>query len=74
MKTFTFKTNINCGSCINAVTPSLNGESRIKHWEVDVTDPKKVLTVNGELEAQEIVSLVDQAGFDAELIAEAAMA
>ena len=74
MNTFAFKTNINCGSCINAVTPTLNGESRIQHWEVDVTDSNKVLTVKGDLEAQEIVALVDQAGFDAELMADAAMA
>lgn len=61
-----FRTNINCGSCIHAVTPGLNAESRIRHWEVDVTDPSRILTVHAEgLSPEDVVRIVARAGFDA---------
>ncbi|WP_022821592.1 heavy-metal-associated domain-containing protein [Hymenobacter norwichensis] len=66
MKTLQFKTNINCGGCIKAVTPTLNGEKAIQSWQVDTTNPNKVLTVTGELTDDQVVALVEDAGFKAE--------
>lgn len=71
MKTLKFKSNINCGSCINAVTPALNKVESIKSWEVDVTEVDKILTVKGpEIDADAVIKAVESAGFEAELLAE----
>lgn len=43
-----FRTNLNCGSCVSAVRPHLDGDPAIRRWSVDTTDPRKVLTVEGE--------------------------
>ncbi len=66
MNTLQFKTNINCGGCIKAVTPTLNGEKGIANWQVDTANPDKILTVNGDLTADQVVALVTEAGFEAQ--------
>src|SRR4051812_14841656 len=64
MKTMRFRTDLNCGSCVAAVTPLLDGERSIEHWHVDTQAPEKVLTVEGErVSADQVRSLVAQAGF-----------
>ena len=37
MKSYKFKTNINCGGCINSVTPFLN-ELKDAEWNVDTNN------------------------------------
>ncbi|OWP64004.1 hypothetical protein CDA63_05935 [Hymenobacter amundsenii] len=66
MNTLQFKTNINCGGCIKAVTPTLNGEKGITNWQVDTANPNKILTINGDLTAEQVVTLVTEAGFEAQ--------
>lgn len=66
MQTLKFKTNINCGGCIKAVTPTLNGEKNIQTWEVDTANPDKILTVNTDLSAEQVCALVEDAGFKAQ--------
>nr|WP_114779131.1 heavy-metal-associated domain-containing protein [Botryobacter ruber] len=69
MKTYKFKTTINCGSCVRAVTPHLNKMEGVKEWKVDTDNPNKVLEVTTDsLEPQEIQSTVQKAGFKAEEI------
>src|SRR5947207_1898186 len=59
-----FRTNLNCGNCVAAVTPYLNGDPAIKSWRVDTANPDKVLTVEGDaVSAEEVTSLVSRAGF-----------
>jgi copper chaperone len=71
MKTLKFKTNINCGGCIAKVTPSLNSTPGIDKWEVDITNPRKVLTVTSSgAEEGEIVSVLKKVGYNAELLSE----
>jgi copper chaperone len=65
----TFKTNINCGNCIASVTPFMNKEIDIESWEVDTDNPDKILTVETDLEAAEVISIVKEAGFKAETLA-----
>ena len=48
MATLTYKTNLNCGSCVAAVKPHLDSEPTISRWSVDTDNPDKVLTVEGE--------------------------
>jgi len=66
-----FKTNINCGSCIRAVSGALNQEKRIQSWSVDTDNPDKILTVQGDLSPEEVVQTVYQTGFDAVWLPEA---
>lgn len=66
MQTLKFKTNINCGSCIKAVTPALNGEKAIQSWQVDTADTDKILTVATDLSSAQVQALVEEAGFKAQ--------
>lgn len=61
-----FKTNINCGGCIEKVSPFLNKIENLE-WEVDTQNPDKVLTAEGASEEQ-ITEAVKQAGFSIEKI------
>ncbi|AMR27848.1 hypothetical protein A0257_12615 [Hymenobacter psoromatis] len=64
MQTLKFKTNINCGGCIKAVTPTLNREAGAGNWQVDTANPDKILTINSEkLTAAQVVHAVEEAGF-----------
>lgn len=66
MEKLKFKTNINCNGCIANVTPSLNQVQGILKWEVDITNPQKILTVETDLPGEEIVRIVNKAGYKAE--------
>lgn len=68
MPTLQFKTTINCGGCIKAVTPALNGEQAIERWEVDTASPDKILTVITDLSADQVQALVEEAGFEAQAV------
>ena len=57
MKTLQFKTNINCGGCIKAVTPALNQQAGAGNWQVDTANPDKILTVNSDQLTSELVVL-----------------
>lgn len=64
MKTIKFKTNIKCGGCIAAVTPHLNSAETVEKWEVDIANPDKILTVQGEdLSEKEVIEKVQKAGY-----------
>jgi len=64
MKTIKYKTNINCGGCINSVTPFLNELDNIDTWKVDTDNPDKVLEVNLDDENEErVIEAVKKAGF-----------
>ncbi|MFY0686620.1 MAG: heavy-metal-associated domain-containing protein [Cyclobacteriaceae bacterium] len=71
MKKLTYKTNINCGGCIQSVTPFLNEVDDIDSWKVDTDNPDKILTIEGEedLSSKEIIDTVIKAGFMIEEIA-----
>ena len=66
MHTLKFKTNINCGGCVKAVTLTLNQEIGAGNWQVDTASPDKTLTVSCTLPQQQVVALVEEAGFRAE--------
>jgi len=69
MKTMKFKTTINCGNCVRAVTPHLNKLEGVQEWKVDTDSPDKVLEVKSDaLDAQTIQQTVEKAGFKAEQI------
>jgi len=62
-----FKTNINCGNCIQKVTPILDGIEGIQEWSVDTNTAQKILTVETNIvPAEEIITNIYEAGFDIE--------
>ena len=64
-----FKTTINCGGCLAAVTPSLNQSVGEGNWQVDIDNPDKILTVHaGTADADTVITAVSKAGFKAESV------
>ena len=70
MSTLRFKTTINCGGCIKAVTPTLNQEVRASNWQVDTVNADKILTVSSATAtAAQVVKAVQDAGFEIQPLA-----
>lgn len=70
MSTLKFKTNIRCSNCVRNVSPFLNKSDDIEGWSVDTESDSKVLTVETDLDAEEVIKIVSEAGFNAEPISE----
>ncbi|GAB4328506.1 MAG: hypothetical protein OHK0038_02350 [Flammeovirgaceae bacterium] len=69
MEVFKFKSNIKCGGCVATITPYLNQVQGIEKWEVDIQNPQKILTVQGNgVTEKTIVELLKKAGYTAERI------
>lgn len=68
MNTLKFKTNIKCAGCIAKATPVLNEKLGEGKWEVDIMTLKKTLTVTTNLKETEVIPIVNEAGFSAELL------
>jgi copper chaperone len=70
METLKFKTNIKCSGCIAAVTPTLDTLNGAEKWDVDTTNPDKILTVqSGDgLTANEVINALKVKGYNAEKI------
>lgn len=69
METLKFKTNVNCGGCVATVTPHLNQIKGIGKWNVDTSNPMKILTVeDSELLPDVIIETLKVAGYKADLM------
>lgn len=69
MSTLKFKTTINCDGCKAKVSKVLDNASGIVKWQVDTMNPLKILTVDTDaLSAEEVIKVVNSAGFKAEII------
>lgn len=69
MKTVKFKTNINCGSCVQSVTPFLNQLDNIELWKVDTQNPDKILEVTlDDNDEQAVINAVKEAGYKIEKV------
>jgi len=67
MNTIELKTTINCDACIAAATPVLNEKIGAGNWNVDITNPAKILTVPGtSLTEEQVIRAVEEAGFKAQ--------
>lgn len=66
MEKLLFKTNIKCDGCIAKVTQSLNEVAGENNWQVDITDPAKILTITGETNAVSIIESLKKVGYRAE--------
>ena len=65
MKTLKFSTDIKCAGCIAGVSPLLNADKNIANWEVDIHNPQRILTLQTDLEENQVIELVSKAGFKA---------
>jgi copper chaperone len=68
MKTYHFNTNIRCSACEAKIADAFAKEPRIANFKVDLTDPKRPLevTVADEVSKEEVVRLMNGAGYQAE--------
>jgi copper chaperone len=68
METIKFKTDIKCSGCVAKVTPHLNEAVGEENWNVDVSNPSKILSVVGETNESKIKEAVQKAGFKIEKV------
>ncbi|HOX82227.1 MAG TPA: cation transporter [Chryseolinea sp.] len=68
METTKFRTNIKCDACIAKVTPVLNETVGVNNWQMDITNPAKVLTVEGKIEEKKMKEALEKVGYKAERI------
>lgn len=69
MKTLQFTTSINCGSCVRAVTPTLNQLVGEGNWQVDTENPSKVLTITQDnVSSEQVEAALKQLGYSAEAV------
>lgn len=69
MKILKFKTNINSEAGVKEVSSYLDKDDAISKWDVDTKSQDNILSVSGEeLEPYKVKNLVEQAGFQAEVI------
>ncbi|MCU0394599.1 MAG: DUF4396 domain-containing protein [Chitinophagaceae bacterium] len=65
MNTIQLNTNLHCGACLGKLSPVLNANQHIDHWEIDLNAPDKTLSVRTSLPIADIQRLVASAGFNA---------
>lgn len=66
---YQFQTNLKCSGCIDQLTPFLQANNLIKSWNVDLSSPNKILTIEtDELTPDMMQVIVKNAGFTAEPI------
>ncbi len=71
MRQLRFRTNFHCDGCVTTVSSYLRAVSGIVHWEVDLENPEKMLTVYGdEAREIEIMEKVREAGYQISQIAD----
>ncbi|HZH67856.1 MAG TPA: heavy-metal-associated domain-containing protein [Chitinophagales bacterium] len=64
-----FTTTLKCSGCEEKVKPYLDALDSIQEWKVDLSVHPKIVTVKGDqLDADEIIAAIGQAGFKAELV------
>lgn len=63
MKILKFKTNIISSAAVNAVSSFIDKMETIRNWEVETSNPEKILTVRGEVTEARVVGAVRRAGF-----------
>lgn len=68
MKTLKFKTSAMCSGCVATIGKSLNEIVKPEQWSFDLSSKDKVLTVETDKEASEIIHQIEKAGYKAELL------
>lgn len=68
MDALTFKTTIKCSGCVAKATPFLNQVAGEDNWEVDITNPDKILRIEADntIKAEDVIAAVEKAGYKAD--------
>jgi copper chaperone len=67
MKVLEFTTNINCGSCLRAVTPTLDALIGKDNWDMNTEDSRKILSVYiDHIDSRQICDVLKSIGYSAE--------
>lgn len=66
------ETSMKCGGCLQKVGPLLDAEPTVTNWQADLDHPSKLLELElrPETKASQIVAIVRNAGFEADLYEE----
>ena len=67
MKTYHFETNLKCSACEDKVRKNLEKEPLVKEVEINLSDPRKTVSIKAEepLAEEELSVLIKEAGFQA---------
>jgi copper chaperone len=68
--TQTFKTNLKCSGCVEAVKPHLDAIDGLVRWEVNLDHPDRIVKVELEDAAKlaEVETAIEAAGYKSELL------
>jgi copper chaperone len=66
MEQLKFKTTLKCSGCVEKVTPHLNEAAGQGNWEVDLTNPSRILTITANGNEAKIKEAMEKAGYKAE--------
>jgi len=66
-KKIQFKTNVKCGACVAAITPEMEKVAS-NAWQVDLSHPDRILTVDGEVPIETVQKALEKAGYKGESI------
>ncbi len=67
METLKLKSNIKCGACVEKVTAPLNETVGAGNWEVDLADPRRILTIEADnITAFQINETLKKVGYSVE--------
>jgi copper chaperone len=66
METSKFKTNIKCMGCVAKVTPHLDEAVGVGKWKVDLENPAKILSVEGD--GEKVREALKKAGYVGERV------
>lgn len=67
MKKVQFKTNVKCGACVAAITPEMD-KIAANAWDVDLSHPDRVLTVQGDVDSGTVQKALENAGYKGETL------
>ena len=68
MKILKLRTNAKCGGCVARIGEALGKVVPEGKWSIDLSTPERVLTVETDMSAEEIVRIVTEAGYKAEAL------
>jgi copper chaperone CopZ len=63
MNTQKFKTNIKCAACVAKVTAALNETAGEGKWSVDLSDPSRILTIEGLSDETTMKKALEKVGY-----------
>ncbi len=68
MSDLKLKTNVKCSACIEKITPYMDEAVGAGAWEVDLTNPNRILTVKTDATELNIKEALSKAGYKGEKV------